>query len=96
MHIYSLETVKKKHNYATLMVYLLSALVIFATLSEVPLRRSALMCIIRNAATNPATSASIVVVAAAIAVATAIDGDACGDGRSLLGAPPSLPVTIKK
>ena len=77
------------------MVYLLSALVIFATLSEVPLRRSVLMCIIRNAATNPATSASIVVVAAAIAT-TAIHGDACGDGRSLLGAPPSLPVTIQK
>ena len=45
---------------------------------------------------EPVGDASSTGAAAAIAAATAIDGDACGDGRSLLGAPPSLPVTIKK
>ena len=74
------------------MVPSLSALVVFATPSEEPLRRSALMYFIRSAAINPATSASIVMVAAAVAAA-AIDGDACCDG-SLLVAPPSSPVKI--
>ena len=58
------------------MVSFLSALVVFATPSEEPLRRSALMHFIRSAVINPATSASTVVVAAA-AAAAAIDGDAC-------------------
>ena len=74
------------------MVPFLSALVVFATPSEEPLRRSALMYFIRSAAINPATSASTVVVAAAVAAA-ATDSDACCDG-SLLVAPPSSPVKI--
>ena len=72
------------------MVPFLSALVVFATPSEEPLRRSALMYFIRSAAINPATSANTVVVADTVAAA-AIDGDACCDG-SLLVAPPSSPV----
>ena len=72
------------------MVPSLSALVVFATPSEEPLRRSALMYFICSAAIDPATSASTVVVAAA---APATDSDACCDG-SLLVAPPSSPVKI--
>ena len=74
------------------MVPFLSALVVFATPFEEPLRRSALMYFIRSAAINPATSASTVVFAAAVAAVT-IDGDACCDG-SLLVASPSSPVKI--
>ena len=74
------------------MVPSLSALVVFATPSEEPLRRSALMYFIRSAAINPATSASTVVVAVA-AAAVATDGDACCD-VSLLVTPPSSPVKI--
>ena len=88
----ALEALKTSTTTRTLMVPSLSALVVFATPSEEPLRRSALMYFIRSAAINPATSASIVMVAAAVAAA-AIDGDACCDG-SLLVAPPSSPVKI--
>ena len=89
----ALEALKTSTSTRTLMVPSLSALVVFATPSEEPLRRSALMYFIRSAI-NPATSASIVMVAAAVAVAAAaIDGDACCDG-SLLVAPPSSPVKI--
>ena len=86
----ALEAVKKLTTTRTSMVPSSSALVVFATPSNEPLCRSALMYFIRSAAINPATSASTVVVAAA---AAAIDGDACCDG-SLLVAPPSSPVKI--
>ena len=86
----ALEALKTSTTTRTLMVPSLSALVVFATPSEEPLRRSALMYFIRSAAINPATSASTVVVAAAVAAA-ATDSDACCDG-SLLVAPPSSPV----
>ena len=85
----ALEALKTSTTTRTLMVPSSSALMVFATPSEVPLRRSALT---RSAAINPATSASTVVVAAA-AAAAATDSDACCDG-SLLVAPPSSPVKI--
>ena len=88
----ALEAVKKLTTTRTSMVPSSSALVVFATPSNEPLCRSALMYFIRSAAINPATSASTVVFAAAVAAVT-IDGDACCDG-SLLVASPSSPVKI--